>query len=187
MEDILSVFEIQSSRLNTFLTGGSALKDPVVKTIEKWWQAWCRGDLATIDELTGEAYMCLTRRGELRIQGKPALMATVPKLAGVCPDVSWTVREPSLERLNGAFICSYKLGFVTSLGRRGLAVVDGMTDVLIQEDGQWLIVAHHGDLSFPMMPKFNPLVLLSKGDRPGDRQGASWIGCLGAQDAPRSA
>jgi hypothetical protein len=149
-------------------TGGSTVTDPVFETIEKWWQAWCIGDLDTIDHLTGDPYICVSRIGELRIQGKRALMETVPKFDGLCPRLRWKIREPSIEHLDEAFICTYRLGFVTLLGRHGFAVKDKMTDVLVREGQRWLIVAHHGDLSITTMPELNPLVSLRKGHWLGD-------------------
>jgi hypothetical protein len=121
----------------------------VITAIEQWWKAWSMGDQATIEELTAEPFVCLSDNGTLRLQGKEALMREARKFTPCCPMRRLSVKDPSVEHLDGASICTYKLGFNTSLGRHGIVFEDAMTDVLIEKDQNWKIVAHHGNLNVP--------------------------------------
>jgi hypothetical protein len=126
----------------------------VITAIENWWKAWSMGDLATIEELTAEAFVCLSENGTLRLQGKEALMREVRKFTTCCPMRRWSVEDPSVEHVEGASICTYKLGFNTYLSGHAVVFEDTMTDVLIEKDQNWKIVAHHGNLNVPVFQLF---------------------------------
>lgn len=124
----------------------SLVRKQVIRTIEKWWRAWAAGDLATIEALCAEPYACFSNWGELRIHGTKALMEEARKFALVCPELRWSVQDPSIERLADALICTYWLVIADST--RGVPRVcrEPMKDLLVEEARGWLIVAHHGNL-----------------------------------------